>query len=93
MTTEGQKLQFLHSGEITVQRPDQLFAVRKGAAGTAEVFLQGGTLTFLARNANAYLQLPAASIDAALVAVHKLGLDAPGADLIASKPMDVRPWT
>ena len=88
VTAEGQKLQFLHSGEITAQRPDRLFVVRKGAAGTSQVFLGGGKLTLFARNAGAYLQLPAPSIDAAIGAVHQLGFDAPGADFLDSKPLD-----
>ena len=41
VTPEGQKLQFLHSGGIMVQRPDKLHITRKGAAGTVEVFLDG----------------------------------------------------
>jgi hypothetical protein len=88
VTPEGQKLQFLHSGEITMQRPDKLYAIRKGAAGTAEVFLDGKGLTLFAKQANAYLQFDAASIDAAIDVVHKVGFDAPGADLLASKPLD-----
>src|SRR4051812_6558103 len=61
VTTEGQKLQFLHSGEITVQRPDKLYATRRGAAGTAETFLDGGGLTLFGSNANGYLQLAASN--------------------------------
>ena len=88
ITPEGQKLQFLHSGEIIVQRPDKLHITRKGAAGTVEVFLDGKALTLFSKDANAYLKLDASSIDAAIDAVHKLGADAPGADLLASKPLD-----
>jgi hypothetical protein len=88
VTPKGQKLQFLHSGEIMVQRPDKLYAIRRGAAGSAEVFLDGKGLTLFAKNANGYLQIDAASIDAAIDAVHKIGFDAPGADLLASKPLD-----
>lgn len=88
VTPEGEKLQFLHSGAITVQRPDKLYAIRRGAAGTAEVFLGGKGLILFSKDANAYLQLEASSIDAAIEVVHKLGFDAPGADLIASKPLD-----
>jgi hypothetical protein len=88
ITPEGQKLQFLHSGEIMVQRPDQLHITRKGAAGTVEVFLDGKALTLFSKDANAYLKLDASSIDAAIDVVHKLGADAPGADLLASKPLD-----
>jgi hypothetical protein len=88
VTNEGQKLQFLHSGEIVVQRPNKLHVIRRGAAGVAELFLDGKTLTIFAKNANAYLQLDATNIDAAIDAVHNLGADAPGADLLASKPLD-----
>jgi hypothetical protein len=88
VTPEGEKLQFLHSGEIVVQRPDKLYAIRKGATGTAEMFLDGKALTLFAEKANAYLQLDAPSISAAIVVVHNLGYDAPGADLIDPKPLD-----
>ena len=88
VTPEGQKLQFLHSGEMVVQRPDRLHALRRGAAGTAEIFLDGRVLNLLGRDANAYVQLPASSIDAAIDVVRNLGFDAPGADLLATKPLD-----
>src|SRR5258708_28355531 len=39
VTPEGQKLQFLNSGQIAAQRPDKLYARRQGAAGTTELFL------------------------------------------------------
>ncbi len=88
VTPEGQKLQFLHSGEITIERPNRLHAVRKGAAGIAEIFLDGKKLFLYGKSANVYLQLDAATIDAAVNAVHKLGFDAPGADFLAAKPLD-----
>lgn len=88
VTPDGQKLQFLHSGEIAVQRPDKLYATRKGAAGIAEVFLDGKWLTLFTRKANAYLQYDASSIDAAVDIVRNLGFDAPGADLLAPKPLE-----
>jgi hypothetical protein len=88
VTPEGQKLQFLHSGEVTVQRPDKLYAIRRGAAGIAEVFIDGHGLTLYGKQANSYLQLDASGIDAAIDAVHNIGFDAPGADLLASKPLD-----
>jgi hypothetical protein len=88
VTTDGQKLQFLHSGEMTVQRPDKLHATRRGAAGTAEIFLDGRGLTLFGKNADGYLQLDASNIDAAVEAVRKFGFDAPGADLLVSAPLD-----
>jgi hypothetical protein len=88
ITTDGQKLQFLHSGEITLQRPGKLHALRKGAAGAAEIFLDGKTLSLYGKTANAFLQLDASSVDAAVDAVHKIGFDAPGADFLSDKPLD-----
>jgi len=88
VTPEGQKLQFLHSGELTMERPNRFHAVRKGAAGIAEIFLDGPKLFLYGKSLNAYLQLDASSVDAAIDVVHKLGFDAPGADFLASKPLD-----
>ncbi len=88
VTREGQKLQFLHSGTITVQRPDRLHAIRRGAAGVAELFLDGKHLILSSKDAGAYLQFDASSIDSAVDVVHNFGFDAPGADLLVSKPLD-----
>ena len=88
VTPEGQKLQFLHSGDIIVQRPNKLYAIRKGAAGNSEIFLDGKTLALYSKNANAYLQLDESSIEQAVDTVHNLGFDAPGADLLAARPLD-----
>jgi hypothetical protein len=88
VTPEGEKIQFIHSGEITVQRPDKLYAIRMGTAGSAEIFLDGERLSLYGKQANAYLQLDASSIDIAIDAVRNLGFDAPGADLLAPKPLD-----
>jgi hypothetical protein len=88
VSPEGQKLQFFNFGEIAAQRPDKLYADRRGAAGGAEMFLDGKALTIYAKEINAYLQLDASSIDATIDALHKVGFDAPGADLLASKPLD-----
>lgn len=88
ITTDGQKLQFLHGGELVVQRPDRLRAVRRGAAGTAEMVLDGRELILFGREANAFLRLPAPNIATAVEAVHGLGFEAPGADLLAERPLD-----
>jgi hypothetical protein len=88
VTPEGEKLQFLHSGVITVQRPDRVYAQRRGAAGAAELFFNGQTVSMFGQEAQAYLQLPASSIVAAVDAVRALGFDAPGADLILPNPFD-----
>jgi hypothetical protein len=88
VTQDGQKLQFLHSGEIVVQRPNKLHAIRQGAAGTGEIFFDGRSLVLYGRDANVYLVFDAASIDQAIDVVHNFGFDAPGADFLASRPLD-----
>ena len=88
VTPAGEKLQFLHSGEIVVQRPNKLYATRVGATGASEIFLDEKGISLYATNINAYLQLDASGIDAAIDAVRNLGFDAPGADLLAAKPLD-----
>lgn len=88
VTTDSQKLQFLHSGAITVQRPDRLHAARRGAAGTAEMSLDGINLVMFGRDANAFLRLPAPDIAAAVEALHQLGFEAPGADFLLERPLD-----
>lgn len=86
----GAKLKFLSSGEIAVQRPDKLYATRTGALADVSLTLDGKQLTLLGKGVNAYIQLPASSIDEAIDVVRdQIGLPAPGADLIASKPFDL----
>jgi hypothetical protein len=88
VSKNGEKLQFLSSGVVTLQRPNMLQVSRRGAAGDAELFLDGDSLVIEASAANAYFQLGASSIDAAVDALHELGFDAPGADLLVSSPLD-----
>jgi hypothetical protein len=88
VTQEGEKLQFFHSGQVTVQRPDRVYAVQRGAAQTAEMFFDGSTLALFSREAGAFLQLQAAGLPAAIETVHRLGFDAPGADLLGERPLD-----
>lgn len=86
ITNEGDRLQFLHSGTMLVQRPDHLQATRRGAAGEARIVLDGAHLWLFAQQANAYVRVPATTIAAAIDAVRDLGADAPGADLLAERP-------
>lgn len=86
ITNDGDRLQFLHSGTILVQRPGRLQAVRRGAAGEARIVLDGAHLWLFGQEPNAYVRIPAASIAAAIDAVRDLGADTPGADLLAPNP-------
>ena len=52
-------------------------------------FVDGQNLTIFGKKLNGYVQFPAASIDAAIDALRdNTGFDAPGADLLAAKPLD-----
>ena len=88
VTPEGQKLQFLHSGEVTLKRPDKLHVIRRGAAGIGEIFLDGKKLSFFGKALDVYVQLDASSIDVAVEAMRKMGFDASGADFLAAKPLN-----
>jgi hypothetical protein len=81
---DGQKLQFISSGAMEVQRPDKLHASRKGAVVDFELMLDGKVLSLFGKNMNAFYQVPAATIDEAInVLRNDVGFDAPGADLLA----------
>jgi len=88
VTPEGQKLQFLHSGEVTLKRPDKLHVIRRGAAGIGEIFLDGKKLSFFGKALDVYVQLDASSIDVAVEAMRKMGFDASGAAFLAAKPLN-----
>ena len=53
-----------------------------------ELILDGSALTLYGKNANAFFQLPATTIEQAVDALRNdVGFDAPGADLLAEKPL------
>ncbi len=89
MTAEGQKLRFISSGDLLVQRPGQMRVTRKGSIADMELVLGDGALTIYGRDINGYFQLPATTIDDAISAIRDdIGFDAPGADLLAASPFD-----
>jgi hypothetical protein len=86
---QGEKLAFLSSGELAVERPGKLYASRKGAIANVEFFLDGTNVTIFGNKLQSYIQFPATTIDEAIDALRdKTGFDAPGADLLAAKPLD-----
>jgi len=86
---QGEKLKFLSSGELVVERPGRLYASRKGAFANAEFFLDGTNVTIFGSRVKGYIQFPATTIDEAIDALRdNTGFDAPGADLLSGKPLD-----
>jgi hypothetical protein len=89
ISQEGEKLKFSSSGEMLIQRPGNLYVTRKGFIADAEVFVDGQNLTIYGKKLNGFIQFPATSIDEAIDALREnTGFDAPGADLLAAKPLD-----
>lgn len=87
---EGQKLQFISSGALSVQRPGRLHLTRKGAVMDAELFLSGNQMTIHGKNLNAYVQIgDQSSIEYAIETLRAtLDFGAPGADFIYASPAD-----
>ncbi|MBN8226862.1 DUF2092 domain-containing protein [Corallococcus macrosporus] len=84
----GQKIQLQRSGDVRLQRPNRLRVDRTGDLARLHLFYDGRQLTLHGERANAYATTPApTTVDATLdMASQKLGLDAPGADLLVSNP-------
>jgi hypothetical protein len=82
---DGQKLQFTHVREFTIQRPDKLKVETTGDVTFRTVWKDGKTLTVLDRDKNVYAQIPdPGTIDQAvdlLQATYNMSL--PAADMLS----------
>lgn len=90
ITTEGQKIQEIRESKIAVKRPDGLRIDRVGPNGPAVFCYDGKRFSFYNFEKNVYAVAPApATLDAAIdEARDRLHIDAPGGDLLVSKPYD-----
>lgn len=89
---EGQKIQYSASGTIALDRGKGFLLTRKGPFADAEVIFDGNTISLHSKGMNVYAQLqsPGPSVEAAADELRvATGLDAPGADLLASDPYAV----
>ncbi|MCP3137529.1 DUF2092 domain-containing protein [Pyxidicoccus xibeiensis] len=84
----GQKVQVHRAGDVRMQRPDRLRVDREGDLAGLQLYYDGRQLTVYGERSNAYATTPApATVDATLdVAAERLGLEAPGADLLRGNP-------
>ncbi len=84
----GQKVQLHRAGDVRMQRPDRLRVDRAGDLAGLHIYYDGRQLTLYGERSNTYATTPApATVDATLdVAAERLGLEAPGADLLHSNP-------
>lgn len=88
----GQKIQYSASGSIALDRAKGFSMTRKGPFADAEVIFDGKTISLYGKALNVYAQLdsPGPSVEDATEEFRAAtGLDAPGADLLASDPYAV----
>jgi len=90
ITPALQKIQFTNSGEVTIRRPDRLFAKRAGGYSHVEMMFDGTTATILGRHNNTYAQIKApGSIDELIHHLRdEFGVSTPGADLLLAGVYD-----
>ncbi|MCA1443571.1 DUF2092 domain-containing protein [Ensifer sp. IC4062] len=89
---QGQKIQYSASGSIALDRAKGFRMKRMGPFAQAEVIFDGNTISLHDQSTNAYAQLqsPGPSVEDATEELRTTtGLDAPGADLLASDPYAV----
>ncbi|NUP10711.1 MAG: DUF2092 domain-containing protein [Polyangiaceae bacterium] len=87
----GQKETFKATSALSVRRPDKLRSERKGDVADLMFVYDGKTVTLLGKKQNMYAQADApATIDEMIdFARDRLGVEAPGADLLMSDPYSV----
>lgn len=89
---QGQKLQFSASGKMAVSRGDGFLMTRQGPFADTQVSFDGKLISLYGKNLNVYAQIesPGPTIDEAVEEFRmSTGLDAPGADLLATDPYSV----
>jgi hypothetical protein len=87
----GEKVEFDHSSDVRLKRPDKLRSDRRGEKADVEFYYDGRSFTLYGKKNHYYATADApATIDEAIDAAReRLGIEAPGADLLYNKPYDV----
>lgn len=87
----GEKIQATSDSDIAVQRPNHIRNTQRGAGGGLGLWYDGKTMTVACKENNSYESVDApADIDGAIDKLRKhFKVDAPGADLLYSKPYDI----
>jgi hypothetical protein len=87
----GEKIQRTSDSDVDVVRPNKLRSVQRGAGEGLGFWYDGKSMTIACKSANTYSTLPAPpSLDTAIDTMRKeFKIDAPGADLLYSRPYDI----
>lgn len=88
VTEEGQTLGIASSGNVVLERPDDVMATRKGGFTDVEILSDGKDVTLVGKNANAYVTIEApGSVDQLIDTLHdEYGFPLPAGDLLVSDP-------
>jgi len=87
----GEKVEFEHSSDVRLKRPNKLRSDRRGEKVDAEFYYDGRNFTLYGKNQHYYATAAApATIDEAIDAAReRLGVEAPAADLLYSNPYNI----
>jgi hypothetical protein len=87
----GEKIQATSDLDVAVQRPNRLRSTQRGAGDRLSLWYDGKSMTLACKESNTYETTEAApTIDATIDKMRKdFKIDAPGADLLYSKPYDI----
>jgi hypothetical protein len=87
----GQKIDLSSQSETSVQRPNKLRSEQIGSKGGLAFYYDGKSMTLTCTANGTYTTKPAPpTLDGAIDAARKeFGIEAPGADLLYSKPYDI----
>jgi hypothetical protein len=89
VTLDFEKLQFVSSGSVSMQRPDKIRATRKGGFADLELVFDGNNLTVHGKNLGAYAQVAMkGSLDELGDWLADAGVNAPASDLLASNDFE-----
>jgi hypothetical protein len=91
VTTAGQKIQLASESQIYIQRPNRLRSQQIGAATGMGFWYDGKNMTLTCPSTKSYATVPAPpTIDATIDAARKkFQIEAPGADLLYSRPYEI----
>jgi hypothetical protein len=90
-TKAGEKIQATSDLDVAVQRPNRLRSTQRGAGERLSLWYDGKSMTLACKESNTFETIEAApTIDATIDKMRKVfKVDAPGADLLYSKPYDI----
>jgi len=87
----GEKIQIMSNAEVAVERPNRLKSMQVGSDAGLGFWYDGTTMTLACKASNTYQSVTAPpTLDAAIDLMRKqFDIDAPGADLLYSRPYDI----